>query len=159
MDTEFRWTGKPGEQVPVVDPADVRSVWEAHRELEKQFPPSSTGLTAVTGGKAKCSESADVRAVGYRTVFLSFLISHSPEVAAHVEGDAIDDNLCRAIAEVEMTWIAEAGQTGLPFDEEEFMTRLRGEQVRPPPAAARLSSVTFRSVVISPESKEEGVKP
>lgn len=127
MDTESGWGGKSGEPVPSVDAADIRSVWEAQREFEKRFPPSSFGLVAVAGGPSHCSEGADVRAVGYRTVFLNLLISHSPEVALHIRDGQPDEVLFRAIAEIPMVWIGEKTHEGLPFDEREFMRRLRDE--------------------------------
>jgi hypothetical protein len=129
METESGWTGRAGEPVPVVDPVDIQLVWKAQQELEKRFPRSEFGLVAVAGGKSPCSEGADVAAVGYRTAFLNLMIPYSPEIAAHVKDGQLGESLCRAIAEIPMEWIGEKGREGLPFDEKEFILRLRGEQI------------------------------
>ena len=122
------WTGKAGEPVPLVDPSDIRVVWEYQHEVAASLPGKHVVIDR-NNYKSRCSVGANVSAITYRTAFLKVTISLSPEVAAHVIVGQPDNRLFRAIAEIPMEWIGTEERKGLPFDKEDFTARLRDEQI------------------------------
>jgi hypothetical protein len=118
--------GNPDEQVPRVDPDDLKTVWQFRQgSLQRSEWPVATGADFL---RQLCKPGADVKALGYRAMMLSLLIQHAQEQLAPWNTDGkLDDNVFRAAAEIPMQWIGVGiERLGLPFDVEDFMRRLRG---------------------------------
>lgn len=118
--------GKPGEPVPTVDPADIKSMWELGKVAEAR------GAKAIGGPivRQACKPGADTGAVFYRTSLLWMMNQMAPEQLAQFTRDGQpDDALFRAAAKVPTEWMgAGVVRQGPPFDVNEFL-KLCGETV------------------------------
>ena len=130
--------------VPVVNPADVKVMWDVRCDAETRHPGE---LVATANGVIPCSPGADMRAVSYRTAMLSLLFhicKTAKEAPApksegaerfekHVErlekwqtGDRLDV-LFKVIATIPLHWLDDEGPSTLPFDIEEFIRQVEQE--------------------------------
>jgi hypothetical protein len=109
-----------GEPVPQVDPDEVKVVWEWQRKMEREHPGQ---LVAVAGGGNITEPTANVRAVGYRATMLLMLRNIAPEILdplIQVKLEAVP----LTIAQIPMEWIGTEGRKGLPFNFEDFISRV-----------------------------------
>jgi hypothetical protein len=119
-------SGKAGESVPKVSPDDIRAVFKLQKEVAEGHPGQSVGIGASLYENC-CSKGADIAAVWYRSAFLQMMVAQGKELAPWIDDGQPNDVLVRAIAEIPMKWIGRGVEhKGLPFDQDDFMRRLRG---------------------------------
>jgi hypothetical protein len=128
MDQAEFFTGAPGEQVPQVDPEDVRALWKLGlgRSMESGHPGGQRAI-GVEVCKSVCKPGADISAVCYRGMMLGLITRHAQEqLAPWINQGEMDDAIFRAIAEVPMEWMGVGiVRHGPPFDFEDFIRRVR----------------------------------
>lgn len=162
MDEHLANFGVPGPgPVPVVDAADLRSVWELMQKMKARLPKTelpensaqpgrassydlrSLGLSDANGG---CSPGANVGAVWYRILMLD-LLEHISTVEPFLSELITDstipptdygkpsDAVFKALAIVPMMGLQPGGPPteGLPIDVEELGRLIRRENVEPGP--------------------------
>jgi hypothetical protein len=115
--------GKPGEAVPAVDPADIKTVRQIQREVQARNPGKqiAAGFELL---KHICTPGADIPAIGFRASIPWVINLMAPEQLARFSEDAV----CRAAAKVPAEWVGvEVTRDGLPFDMNEFL-RLCAEE-------------------------------
>ena len=160
MDEHFANFAMPGPgPVPVVDPADLRRMWELKQKMKARLPKTelpessaqpgratsydlrSLGLSDANGG---CSPGANVGAIWYRIMMFNILehISTVEPFLSKLIPDltipAIDygkpsDAVFKALAMVPMMGIqcGDPPIEGLPMDVEELGRLIRRENVEP----------------------------
>ena len=109
-----------GEPVPQVDPEDVKVVWERQIKMERDHPGQ---LVAVAAGGNMPEPNTNIRAVGYRATMLMMLRRVAPEILDPLIQDKLDAVLL-AIAHIPMEWISAGGRKSLPFNFDDFMSRV-----------------------------------
>ncbi len=129
MDATHFWPGgNPGELVPTVDGADIKSVWTIHQDLKSRHPGGQVGVD-ISIIKRACNPGADIRAVTYRSAMLQLLeMSPGKILAAWKRGGSFDEAVFSVAATIPMKWM-ETGvpQSGLPFDVDAFIQELHKE--------------------------------
>jgi hypothetical protein len=119
----FRF-GRAGEPVPIVDPEDVKAVWEVGQESVKGHPQGGVAISVEIFRHA-CKPGANVPAVTYRTRKIDMLRLIRPDVMDPFLQDK-PEAVFRAAAEIPMEWMGVGiVRHGLPFDAEEFLRRVR----------------------------------
>jgi len=116
--------GNSGEPVPDVDPEDLKTIWQLARDVQARHPGQNvaTGLELV---KAVCKPGANVQAVGYRSSMIWLLNQFGQErLAPWVKDEQVSDAVFRTMATIPMEWVGHTPREGLPFDVEEFFSRL-----------------------------------
>ncbi len=128
MHADESWLGAtPGDPVPTVGVADLKSVWKVYKDIESQHPEggAAVGITLI---RHSCSAGADVRAVTYRCGMLRILERvHGDLLTAWKESGQFNDAVFRVAARVPMKWIGAGPQSGFPFDVDLFVQELRLE--------------------------------
>jgi len=118
--------GQPGTPVPEVDPADIKTAYTVHSELQARHPGKSVA-TGMELFQRLCSPGANLPAVSYRTATIQLLEMISPDLLSEWRKNGqIDDRVFRAAASIPLQW-QKVGvvRQGLPFDAEDFMRRVR----------------------------------
>jgi hypothetical protein len=116
--------GRAGEQVPAVDPADVKAVWEVGQESIKGCPTGGVAIGVEIFRRA-CKLGANVPAVTYRTRNIDMLRLIRPDVMDPLLQDK-REAVFRAAAEIPMEWMGVGVvRHGLPFDVDDFLRRVR----------------------------------
>jgi hypothetical protein len=112
-----RFGGEPGTQVPEVNPEDLKTVWEAF----KQMGPGAQIDVIIF--ERLCKPGADVQAVCYRAQMMSLVarLIQTQQLAPNKDG-SLDMKVFKAAAKMPLEWI-ETGvvREGLPFDVEKFL--------------------------------------
>ena len=117
--------GNPGEPVAEVDPDDLKTIWQEARNLQSRHPGRNASIGS-DGMKAICKPGANVLAVWYRLSMIWVLNRFAQErLAPWVKGEEVSDAVFRTMATIPMEWIGHTDREGLPFDVEEFFSRLR----------------------------------
>jgi len=126
MDQPPLFGGEAGEQVPQVDPEDVKAAWEVGRDMQTRHPGGQYAI-GVRVFEAACKPGANIPAVCYRGMMLGTVTRHAQDqVSPWLKEGKPDDVVFRAIAQVPMEWMGiGVERKGLPFDFEEFMRRVR----------------------------------
>lgn len=117
-----RFGGEPGEPVPVVDPEDVKTVWQIGRDIQANHAGKNVAVGADLMKQA-CKPGANMEAVTYRSWFVWLITQFAPEHLARFtrEGQP-DDAVFRAAATVPAEWIGVGiVRESLPFDVNEFL--------------------------------------
>jgi hypothetical protein len=116
--------GASGEPVPVVDPEDVKAVWQIFDELRRTHPGTAVGVAGLVG---VLRPGANVPAVTFRAGMIGLVLHTAPaELAPWTKEDRVDDAVFHAIAQVPMEWLGVGVERqGWPFDVEDFMRRVR----------------------------------
>src|SRR5215475_11340756 len=65
--------GKPGEPVSVVDPEDLKTVWQIGADFQASHPGQTVGVDSDLYKQA-CKPGADIQAVAYRNMWLSSML-------------------------------------------------------------------------------------
>ena len=111
--------GNPGEPVPVVDPEDLKSVWQLGKDA------AARGVKAVGDVifKQACKPGADATAVFYRASLIWMLTQIAPELLVRFTRDGQpDDVVFRAAATVPAEWMGVGiVREGPPYDVNEFL--------------------------------------
>jgi len=116
--------GKPGEPVPAVDPADIKTVRQIQTEVQARNPDKQVAI-GIEILKHACTPGADISAIAFRAMFPWMINQMAPQQLAPFTDDAI----CRAAATVPAEWVGVGvSLPGPPFDVNEFL-RLCGETV------------------------------
>jgi hypothetical protein len=116
--------GRAGEQVPDVDPADVKALWEVGEESIKGCPTGGVAIGVEIFRRA-CKLGANVPAVTYRTSNIGMLRLIMPDVMNPLLQDK-REAVFRAAAEIPMEWMGVGVvRHGLPFDPDDFVRRVR----------------------------------
>jgi hypothetical protein len=116
--------GHAGDAVPIVDPEDVKVVWEIDQESVKGHPQGNVAIGMEIFRRA-CKPAANVPAVTYRTGQICILRLIQPDVMDPLIQDK-PKAVFRAAAEIPMEWMGVGTpRHGLPFDAEDFLRRVR----------------------------------
>jgi hypothetical protein len=115
--------GRAGEPVPVVDPADMKVLWDMGQDLKKRHPE---GGAAVGMGvmQSLCKPGANVTAVSYRANMMGMLQHVAPELINPLIQDKLDKVLAAA-SEIPLEWLGGGVRQGFPFDVDDFVRRVR----------------------------------
>lgn len=116
--------GKAGEQVPQVDPSDMKALWELGEDTRKMHPEGNVAI-GVNLMQAYCKPGSNVMAISYRASMIGMLRHLAPHVMSPLIQDKLDAVLATA-SEIPMEWIGGGVREGLPFDFEDFMRRVSG---------------------------------
>jgi hypothetical protein len=119
--------GTPGEDVPTVDVADLKSVWSIYRDMEARNPGKQFGV-GIDIIRGACSAGADIGAVTYRCAMLGMLEMLSAERLVPWRANEFLATVLKVAATIPMKWM-ETGvpQSGLPFDVDAFFQEVRKE--------------------------------
>jgi hypothetical protein len=116
--------GKAGEDVPTVDPTDVKAVWSYHQELKMQHPGKQVGVDLNVLARI-CTPGADIRAVSYRCTTLHDL---EQLLAPAWTGGNLSENALKVAAKMYLQRPPiGVVQNGFPFHVEEFLAEVQGE--------------------------------
>jgi hypothetical protein len=129
MDATHFWPGgNPGEPVPSVEVADIKSVWTIYEEIRSRVPEGNVGVDISTIKRA-CSAHADLPAVTYRSSMLGLLeMCPGDLLAPWKRGGALDEAVFKVAATIAMKWMGtEVPQSGLPFDVDAFIQEVDKE--------------------------------
>jgi hypothetical protein len=119
-----RLVGKPGDAVPVVDPADLKVLWTYSQELRAKYPNGGVA-TGIEVFKHMCSPGADTRAVSYRCQMLG-LLELMLEFAW--PGGQPSEAAFKVASRMALRWMSVGvPQKGLAFDLEGFLAEVQGE--------------------------------
>ena len=124
--------GNPGEPVAEVDPDDLKAFWQEMQELCK-LPSRYPGQHVSIGSEAKVISKpvANAHAVWYRSSMIQVLNQFAQEqLAPWVKDEEVSDAVFRTMATIPMEWVGHTEREGLPFDVEEFFSRLREDSVQ-----------------------------
>ena len=115
--------GTPGEPVPIVDTADLESVWSTYWQIGSEHPGGiDVGLI-----RRACSAGADAGAVAYRCQMLWLLeMCRGDALIIWKRSGRFHEAVFRVAANIPMKWM-EVGvpQTALPFDADAFVEQVR----------------------------------
>jgi hypothetical protein len=129
MEHPMNFGGVPGEQVPQVDPEDIKAAWSLVKEIEKNRPPGLSGTIGIDCSlfKRVCKPGANVEAVAYRNMIVGGLCRLNPEVLESWTTDGeVNEAVFRAIAQVRVKWVGIGpNERAFPFDVDEFQRLLR----------------------------------
>jgi hypothetical protein len=116
--------GKPGESVPVVDAADLKTMWTYCQQLKAEHPEGGVAV-GVSVWKQLLAPGVDIKAVGYRFGTLSILDRMLRPAWA---GGAPTENAFKVAAKMDLNW-ARVGvvRNGLPFNLEGFLAEVMHE--------------------------------
>jgi hypothetical protein len=120
--------GNPGEDVPTIDVADLKSLWSIYRDMETRNP-GKRGAVGIGIIRDACSAGADIGAVLYRGSMLDVLEMCPGELLARWKRSGeFDEVVFRVAATIPMKWV-EGGvpQSHLPFDVDAFIQELQKE--------------------------------
>jgi hypothetical protein len=123
----FSWFSGQG-PVAAVDPADLRSVWEMQRDVQRNAPnhaPSQTSSISVGLYQQACRPGAEVGAVWYRVSMLHLLAGPIGLLIPLLHDGELLDAVFNLAATFPMNKLSvgEVNQ-GLPFDVQEFIKQL-----------------------------------
>lgn len=118
--------------VPEVDPADLRHVWELHRQFKSQNPGAHV---AIAGLEAECKPGTDIRALNYRVILLSLFVEacqHENLLPPVVKVEEFPDVFFEKAAHMQAEWIEKGVRNGFPFDAQALFlclqTKSQGKQ-------------------------------
>jgi hypothetical protein len=123
--------GPPGESVPEADADDLKAVWRASEEIQKDHPGEHVGIDMDSLSQF-CKPGANMSAVCYRSMYLDVFrfvagmprsseqeMTEPQKKVAAVLKDGVTDEVVNAVAKVPMKW----DMHGLPLDVDEFLKR------------------------------------
>ena len=124
----FSPLGNPGEPVPTIDVADLKSLWSVYRDMEMRNP-GKHGAVGVGIMRDACSVGADINAVWYRGAMLQMLDMFPGELLARWKRSGeFDEVVFRVAATIPMKWMqGEVPQSHLPLDVDAFIQELQKE--------------------------------
>ena len=73
--------GRAGEQVPKVDPSDMKALWDLGQDTKKTLPEGGVAI-GVEVMRALCKPGANVTATSYRANMIVMLQHAAPEIMA-----------------------------------------------------------------------------
>lgn len=115
--------GKAGEPVPQVDSSDMKALWNLGEDTKKRHPKGGVAI-GVNLMESLCKPGANVGVTNYRALMIGILQRIAPEMMDPLIADKLDAVLAVA-SEIPMEWIGEGGRSGLPFDPDDFVRRVR----------------------------------
>ena len=117
--------GNPGEDVPTIDVADLKSLWSIYRDMETR----NVGGIGIRIIRDACSAGADIGAILYRSSMIDVLeICPGDLLARWKRSGEFNEVVFRVAATIPMKWV-EGGvpQSHLPFDVDAFIQELQKE--------------------------------
>jgi hypothetical protein len=119
--------GRDGEAVAVVDPEDLKAVWEVGQETVKGHPQGNVAIGLEIFRRA-CKPGTNVSAVIYRMQLIRMRQKMQPDIMDPLLQDK-PEAVFRAAAEIPMEWIGVSKvRHGLPYDFDDFLRRVRESQ-------------------------------
>jgi hypothetical protein len=119
------WLGNPGEAVPIVDVADLKSVWTVYRETQAREPGGGAHV-AMHFLQQVCGPEANVQAVVHRSWMILMLdqIPGDP-IASWRRSGELHQAVFTVAAQMPLEWM-ERGvpRNSLPFDLGAFLAEL-----------------------------------
>jgi len=113
------------ENVPEVDPDDLKTVWQETRDLQARHPSQNAAI-GLEPMKAKCKPGANLEAVAYPSFMIWALNQFAQEqLAPWVKDEQVSAAVFQVIATIPMEWLGPTVREGLSFDVEEFFRRLK----------------------------------
>lgn len=115
-----------GDNVPEVDPSDIRKLWMLYRTLENTSAAVGTSAAIDMGVmKQECGAGADVLAVWYRISILQLMAMTVTSLTRWMHDGTPDDVLIQVAAKFPMEWMTPGLiHSGPPFDTEEFLKQV-----------------------------------
>jgi hypothetical protein len=112
--------------VPVVNEADVKSVWTLYQDTQSQHPGKNFGVDVSIIEKF-CSPGADVPAVTYRVGMIGLMeMGPGDLLFPWKQSGGVQDAVFRVIARMPMKWMGVGHpQSELPFDVEAFIQEVQ----------------------------------
>jgi hypothetical protein len=118
--------GKPGDPVPAVDPADLKTHWQKMRDLQAKSPGVTFGVAA--GATTQRDSGSDTTAVWFRAMMIEILTKNAvAPMAAWISEDRVAESVFRVMAKIPMHWIGHTLHKGLPFDMDELLRQLQAD--------------------------------
>lgn len=116
----------PGDAVPTVDAADIKSLWNYHQELNAQHPEGSVAIGIGLINQI-CSPGADIRSVSYRCGMLGLL---GRMLESAWPGGRPSEAAFKVAARMELKWMGVGVvQKGMSFDVEGFLAEVQAESM------------------------------
>jgi hypothetical protein len=116
--------GRDGEPVAIVDPEDVKAVWEVEQESVMRHPQGNVAI-GIESLRRACKPGANVSAVIYRTWLIRLRQMIQPDTMDPLLQNK-PEAVFRAAAEIPMEWIGVSKvRHGLPYDFDDFLRRVR----------------------------------
>jgi hypothetical protein len=109
--------------IPIVDPADLKSVWAMQEDLIATHPGQQFGIASDLYQRA-CTPGANVQAVFFRGSMLRVLKMMTESeglISPWLHDGKPEDAVFRVLATMPMNGLPPGGRQGLPFDVEEFI--------------------------------------
>jgi hypothetical protein len=118
-------SGNPEDQVPQVNPEDIKTAWNIYADVQARHPGQQVAIGRGVLEQA-FTVGTDVQAVCYRTGFLALMVKDSDGLLNQwMEGDRPTDAVFKVAAEIPMERVVTGVvRQGPPFDVEEFLRRL-----------------------------------
>lgn len=120
-------TGKIGEFAPVVEPADIKKLWNYGVEQDKKRPNRGQVATGMGIVISLCGPEADLTAVCFRARMLGMVAKFTTDLAPFLKDGQPDDRVFSVFATAPMKYWEAPGvvSEGLPFDTTEVLARLK----------------------------------
>jgi hypothetical protein len=115
--------------IPIVDPADLKSVWAMQEDVTATHPGQQIGIASSLYERA-CTTGANVQAVFFRVSMLRVLKMMTESdglILPWLHDGKPEDALFKVLAAMPMNGLPPGGRQGLPFDVEEFRRLLNKE--------------------------------
>ena|ERR1700680_3993264 len=116
--------GRAGEQVPQVDLADMRALWDL-AEDSRRTHPDGRAFIGVYVMRDRCKPGANVPAVSYRVNKIDMLRRVLPDIMEPLIQEKLEAVL-KTAAEIPMEWNGATVHHGWTFDPDDFVRRVRG---------------------------------
>jgi hypothetical protein len=112
---QMPWLNNPNNPIPIVDPADIRALWQQSKDLEAQ--PRRPGTMRILDRKdAACSPGADIASVVYRLGMLGLANTAMRLNFPLTQDGKPTDAVFKAFATIPMQGIPEGGSNTPRFD-------------------------------------------
>jgi hypothetical protein len=119
-----RFGGEAGESVPEVDPDDLKAIWQIGEELQATHSGEKVAV-GVEVMKQVCKPGANIEATWYRSSVI-WMLTHvaQQQLAPWLRDGRVADPVFHIMASIPMEWVGSEVRQGLPFNVEEFLSRL-----------------------------------
>jgi hypothetical protein len=118
---------RPGNDLPFVNPADLRSFLAVLRDIRLRFP-GQQGVLIVDRDDLKhaCSPGADLFTIGYRIAMLQ-MVADQGLLSPWLPNGELDDAVFKVFATFPIKRLPRGGQEGFPFDVQELTKQIEKE--------------------------------